>query len=423
MAIDRLTRRVLALLVLALLTLTSGLLSAAHAESPGPVLQKGEASVDWWFVFKFNAQAFPGCGGSAIRHCIFGGDVQEYAKFGQQYLYATGGKGLKKGTNCLGDSTKDPVGATFEQVYNTSLHYVIWNDQFYNDPDIPGCSTFCSAPWAHSKGMLVWDDDGAGFVMQVTTPNWPGAGSKTTPRQNNGNTLGCLTADGETPKNNVLVSQHFFSLKLTKDDVLKVLAAVQHAGVVTVHDSSADGRDQVVNNGGPEEIRQKVDELGVKPQSTSFTKETLSSGVQLIAKSSKLLVPPWQMVSAVLGGVPLRVATWYSQNKIPDTDGQSTPGCWDPSLGAPGAVTNATKGHWGNKQFGLTGGASADRNHAKIGVAVPGNLVIFGDMNQEGAVTPNCKVSQNARGGLFFVVDDEPLARAVRNLLSPSSPQ
>src|SRR6266536_212179 len=251
MAIDRPARRVLALLVLGLLTLTSGLLSVALAESPGPVLQKGEAPVEWWFVFKFNAQAFPGCGGSATRHCIFGGDVQEYSKFGQQYVYATGGKGLKKGTNCLGDSTKDPVGATFEQVYSMSLHYVIWNDQFYSDPDIPGCSTFCAAPWAHSKGMLVWDDDGAGFVMQVTTPNWPGAGSKTTPRQNNGNTLGCLTADGETPKNNVLVSQHFFSLKLSKDDVLKVLVALQHVGVVTVPNSNADGRDQVVNNGGP----------------------------------------------------------------------------------------------------------------------------------------------------------------------------
>jgi hypothetical protein len=64
LALLRLARRVLALLFLGLLTLTSGLLSVVHAESPGPVLQKGEAPVDWWFVFKFTAQAFPGCGGS-----------------------------------------------------------------------------------------------------------------------------------------------------------------------------------------------------------------------------------------------------------------------------------------------------------------------------------------------------------------------
>ena len=84
MVIDRLVRRVLVLLVLGLLTLMSGLVSVVHAESPGHLLQKGEAPVEWWFVFKFNARAFPGCGGSATRHCIFGGDVQEYPKFGQQ---------------------------------------------------------------------------------------------------------------------------------------------------------------------------------------------------------------------------------------------------------------------------------------------------------------------------------------------------
>ena len=303
---------------------------------------------------------------------------------------------------------------------------MIWNDQFYNDPDIAACKgkTYCSAPWAHSKGILAWGDDGSGFVMQVTTPNWPGAGRKQAPRQNNGNTLGCLTQDGETPHNNVLVSQHFFSLKLNKDDVLKVLAALQHAGVLTEHDSNATDRDQVVNNGGPAEISQKVDELGVLSHSTSFTKETLSSGVQLIAKSSRLTVPPWQMVSAVLGGVPLRVATWYSANKIPDTDGQTTPGCWDPALGQPGAVTNVEKGHWGSTQFGLTGGASADRNHAKIGVSTTGRTVIFGDMNQEGALSGSkCDIRQNARGGLFFVVEDDVLARAVRDLLRPLPPR
>jgi len=61
------------------------------------------------------------------------------------------------------------VGATFDQVYNGSYHYVIWNDQFYNDPNLPACGghTFCDNPWGHSKGMLAWNDDGDGFVMQV----------------------------------------------------------------------------------------------------------------------------------------------------------------------------------------------------------------------------------------------------------------
>ena len=31
--------------------------------------------------------------------------------------------------------------------------------------------------WGHSKGMLAWNDDGAGVIMQVTTPGWPRSGS------------------------------------------------------------------------------------------------------------------------------------------------------------------------------------------------------------------------------------------------------
>ena len=26
-------------------------------------------------------------------------------------------------------------------------------------------------------GVIAWGDDGTGFVLQVTTPDWPGAGS------------------------------------------------------------------------------------------------------------------------------------------------------------------------------------------------------------------------------------------------------
>jgi hypothetical protein len=423
MVVRALCRRVLSFAVLAFsVAAASNVASIGHAaDAPTPFLEKGR-SVDWWFVFKFNTKAFPNCAAGAKRKCPFGGDVQDYPKgFGQQYVYSTKGAALKKGRLCLGDTTGDPVGATFDKVYNGSYFYVLWNDQFYNDPDIAGCNgrTYCEAPWAHSKGMLAWNDEGEGFVMQVTTPNWPGSGSKKFPRQQNGNTLGCITKDGESPHNNVWVSQHFFAVKLNKDDVLKVLTAFQNAGVVTEHDDNADHREQVVNNGGPPEVRQKVDELGVKSHSDAFTKDTLSSGVQLISKPPRLTVPPWQMVSAVLGGVSLKVATWYSVSKIPDTDGATTPGCWNASLGQPGAVTNVETGRWGSTSFGLFGGVSPDRNHAKIGVSTTGNLAIFGDMNQEGALSgAKCAIKQNGRGGLFFVVDDEPTARSLRTLMS-----
>jgi hypothetical protein len=91
-------------------------LGSAGADAPIPLLKKGDG-VDWWFVFKFNSTSFPDCGGSAKRDCIFGGKVQNYARFSQQFVYATDrALALKKGSGCVGDSVSDPIGATFDQV-------------------------------------------------------------------------------------------------------------------------------------------------------------------------------------------------------------------------------------------------------------------------------------------------------------------
>ena len=143
----------------------------------------------------------------------------------------------------------EAIRATFDQVYNGELFYVIWNDQFYGDPIASQ-----SSPEGHSKGMLAWDKDGDGFVLQVSTPSWPASGSSDHPRQTDGNTLGCVK------DNDVLVSQHFFSLKLNKDDVVTVLKALQNASVVTDPTKS-----QIVNNGGPPDIRALVNGLGKSP--------------------------------------------------------------------------------------------------------------------------------------------------------------
>jgi hypothetical protein len=378
--------------------------------APMPLLAK-EHPVDWWFVFKFNSKSFPGCGGNVQRSCTFGGSVQPYKEFGQQFVFASSeDKSLRKGSGCVGDTDADPVGATFEEAYSGSFFFVIWNDQFYDEPKISGCSKSCGAPWGHSKGMLVWDESGAGFVLQVTTPSWPAAGSSHVPRQNDGNTLGCSLDD------NVEVSQHFFALKLTKDDVLAVLHALQNASVVT------DPKDaQIVHNGGPSEIKELVAALGVKSNSTSFIHVRLSTGVELISKPSHLTVPPWQLVSAILGGAGLRTATWWTKPKIDTTTSSTTIGCWAPELPAPGPVEIALSGHWENTKFGLTGGSGPDFNHAKLGVTTGAgeHLAIFGDMNQQGSLSgPNCGSSQNGRGGLFYVLDDSTVQANVKELIS-----
>ena len=389
----------------------------AHAadptDVPAPLLKKGHP-VDWWFVFKFNSSVFPGCSGGATRVCLFGGTVQNYKAFGQQFVYASSeNRSLQMGSDCAGDATAEPIGATFEQVYDSSVHYVVWNDQFYDDPKIKGCTKECGGPWGHSKGTLAWNDAGEGFVLQVTTPSWPAAGSNKFPRKTDGNTLGCVKDD------NVEVSQHFFALKLNKDDLVKVLRALHNASVVT--DPS---NPQIVNNGGPADVQELVRMLGVKSDSTTFTDDKLSSGVELISKPSGLNVPPWQMVSAVLGSVSLRVATWWAVPKIYTTTASTSIACWSNSLATPGPVEIATTGHWAAKTFGLTGGSGTNFNHAKVGVSISGDYhySIFGDMNQQGSTSgPNCSSSQNGRGGLFYVLDSPDLFEGVTDLIKGST--
>lgn len=384
--------------------------------APVPLLAAGHP-VTWWFVFKFNGTDFQKCDTGDTRHCSFGGTVQtgsNYTTFGQQFVFASSeSPTLQKGAGCVGDTDTDPVGATFGQIYNGTFHYVVWNDQFYGDPDLAGCPQihppsppYCAAPWGHSKGMVAWNDAGEGVVLQVTTPSWPAAGSAAAPRQTDGNSLGCIK------DNDVKLSQHFFALQLTHDDLLKVLAALQNASVAT-----DPANPQLVNNGGPADVQALVAGLGVQSASIVPTSVGLSTGVELISKASHLNVPPWQMVSAILGSTPLRAATFWGTSDIPSTAG-TTPGCWSPTLSTPGAVEIATSGQWNGQSFSL----QSDRNHAKIGVSTSASAhyAIFGDMNQAGALsgTPSqCAASQNGRGGLFFVIDNATLASSVSDLV------
>ncbi len=399
-----------------------GTADSPACEAPYPMLQKGHP-VDWWFVFKFNASAFPGCGDAAARTCPFGGTPQPYKSFGQQFAYASSETpNLQQGTGCAGavtpadskvpaDPPVDPIGATFDEVYNGGYHYVLWNDQFYADPAIPGCSgDGCSSPWGHSKGMAAWNDAGEGFVMQVSTPSWPAAGNTRNPRKSDGNTLGCVK------DNDVQVSQHFFALRLSKNDLVQVLTALGNSSVATDPTNP-----QIANNGGPADVQQLVTQLGHKSNNTAVLATTLSTGVELISKPSKLAVPPWQMVSAVLGGVPLRTATWWETPYIYSTDDSTPISCWSPSLGKPGAVQIATTGQWAGKGFGLEGGLGTNFNHAKLGVSIGGStpFAIFGDMNQQGTLSgANCSSSQNGRGGMFFAMVSQPLSSSLTGLIS-----
>ncbi|MEA3061275.1 MAG: hypothetical protein QOJ94_1056 [Sphingomonadales bacterium] len=386
---------------------------AQSAPAPTPIAE-GKAA-DWLLVFKLNAKTASTPEPAATRPCPFGAAKPHPGAIGLAYAFATNSKPqLHAGPGLAGTGTADPLGATFSEIWNGNYHFVVWNDQFYGFPKIkaPGCSgDGCDKPWGHSKGVLAWNDAGQGIILQVTTPAWPGAASKSHPRGGEGNTLGCIGAD-----DNVIVSQHFFALKLNEPDVEHVLDALANASVATDVTNP-----QLVNNGGPPAIRTKVAALGQRSASTSVIDLTLSSGVRMISKPSQLTVPPWQLVSARLGGIPLRVASWWASPPIPSTTSATPVGCWGGGLGKPGAVEIATSGTWNRKPIGFRA-VKPDGNHAKIGISTAGThpYSIFGDMNQQGALSGDkdaCHSSQNFRGGLFFVVENQALHDSVKDLL------
>lgn len=385
---------------------------APAASAPVPLVAQAQPA-NWIFVFKLNAGVFPSAANDSARACPFGGSLSANRPFGQQYAYATDARpGLQAGPGLIGTGAGDPLGATFAQIFNGSYSYVVWNDQFGGSP-IPDRGS----PWGHSKGIIAWNQNGDGVVIQVTTPSWPGSGNARAPRQGAGNTLGCIT------RNNLIFSQHFFMLRLSPADVEQVLEGLGNASVATDV-----GVPQLASIGGPPNIRTRAQALGRLSASTAIVDRTLSSGVRMISKPSALQVPPWQMVSAVLGGPaaasgpPLRAATWWAFPTIPSTASAGDPGCWGIAQ-HPGPVANATSGSWNGRPIGLWGGHAPNGNHAKIGVSLGGApyLTIFGDLNQQGSLTPAdrpCGSSQNGRGGLFFVVNNRQLHDSVTALIA-----
>jgi len=407
------------------------------ADAPVPLLAKGKP-VDWWFVYKFNSKApFNMCGeGAGVRTCPFGGKIRAAngTNYSQQYVFASsdkaaaGGKSpaeLMKGKGCVGTTMTDPLGATFDEIYNATSapFFVVWNDQFYGDPTVKACGSSgnCDSPWGHSKGMLAWNEAGEGLVLQVTTPSWPGAGNKKHPRKA-GNTLGCVST-----QNNISNAQHFFALKLNKAGVMAVLTALENSSVGT-----DPGNAQIANIGGPADIQAQAEKLGKKPttvmtpaNSKIFTAQ-LTPDVKLISKPSTLNVPPWQMVSVLLNSTSERTATWSASPQIYSTLKTTPTGCLNLTTAGeikgkkPGAVAIAKTGTWDGNSIGLIGG----QNHAKIGVIATAdkNYAVFGDLNQQGTINPpHCERSQNGRGGMFFVVDNKELFDSVTGLIAGES--
>jgi hypothetical protein len=94
----------------------------------------------------------------------------------------------------------------------------------------------------------------------------------------------------------------------------------------------------------------------------------LTADVTLISKPSNLNVPPWQMVSALLGGASERSATWWASPQSYSAKKSIKFGRWNDKFTLkrkkPGDVIIAQSGPGVGRTLGLIGG----QNHAKLGV-------------------------------------------------------
>ena len=190
---------------------------------------------------------------------------------------------------------------------------------------------------------------------------------------------------------NIKVAQHFFALRLaTVADTRLVLQALQRASVAT--DPS---NPQLVKlTSGPSDLAGLAKQLGqivrdnTSPVLGTLSVKTASSQIRLIGKPSGLHVPPWHMVSSLLGGQSLRTATWWQHPEINSTRAGFVPKCWDSNFkSAPGEVQSAVTGQWSGKKFKLSGNPTSNANHAKLGVSISGSkLAVMGDMNQQGSL-------------------------------------
>jgi hypothetical protein len=129
-----------------------------------------------------------------------------------------------------------------------------------------------------------------------------------------------------------------------------------------------------------------------------------------------------------------RTATWSASPQIYSTVNSTNIGCkigckigcmtlntaFSMKNKQPGAVDIANTGMWNGHGIGLIGG----QNRAKIGVTTSGakHYAIFGDLNQQGTIyPPHCERSQNGRGGMFFVVQNEDLFSTLSKLVEGDS--
>ncbi len=128
---------------------------------------------------------------------------------------------------------------------------------------------------------------------------------------------------------------------------------------------------------------------------------------------------PWSYVTAKLNA-GLRVLSWYSHPYTPplcqgDTSGAAS--CAYPGFNTI-QIVNGLQLPDGSYSWCGHGAASNSGNHAKIGIGINSNWVVFGDMNMQGTINSYCDSSQMGRGGGFYAIQNQTLWNGFNKVFS-----
>jgi hypothetical protein len=336
---------------------------------------KGNA-VDWWFLIKMPQGATSVCTGCANPGCQY---WQSSRSGGVCYWYADSNNPTLQpytalGFDCL-TGPNNPLTRTLNQMKGKT--YIIWNDQG-SKTSKPNTYPDEFAPIAHSKGAAAFGDE-TGFIMNVSTPDFPDPDLYT---------VGCQEDD------NVEVSQHFFCFSADKASMTAWANAMANAQLSVISKNNWTFADTTV--GG---------------HSTTANLKTLGNlPVTLVVKGSQDFFIPWDYVTNSIGS-GVKALNWYASPETPPIGTGSTMTCLYKSPAQFDVdIVRSLQTPDGAYSWCGQGNSTTYNNHAKIGIGINTSWVVAGSMNMQGDITSaGCTSSQMGRGGDFYAFQNQNL--------------
>ncbi len=354
---------------------------------PSPKNGLGE-NVDWFLIFKLpeNSRVIGDkgdcvCNDFTKKNCdyiIDGGDKKE-RKSGTCYYYADSKNPTLQyykdiGLGCL-STENNPLKQTLDQINITNFNSFFWNDQ---QADGRGCG----APYAHSKGAVIYNEKG-GLVINTSTPNWP-----TTENQR----LGCFEVS------NVDFAQHIFCFSLDASSVSKWIEGVK-VSRICIDETKIKKNNKFTFD---DDIKDDSSLKSTSTKSVFYDLKTQGKNTVIgMFKSAAEEYLPWSLVSNTLN-TGLLIASWTGFDDWGDSGlySKNNKYCLSQITGVKMPNTN-------NRIFQTTYGVS----HSKWAISNDSKnpLVIFGSSNMQD--------TQAKRGSDFYAIRNPYLWKSFNDII------